>query len=123
MSTKYDICFVTVGDKKTAGEIASGLLKEHLAACVSAVPGVESSYWWKDKIETASETLLIIKTRRLLREDIIQFVKRHHPYAVPETIFTEIDGASRPYLDWIGANTLFTTNIPKDKASDSKEVL
>jgi len=123
MATKYDICFVTVGDKKTAAALASGLLKEKLAACVSAVPGVESSYWWKDKIETSSETLLIIKTRRLLREDIIQFVKRHHPYAVPETIFTEIDGASRDYQDWIGANTIFTTNIPKDKASGAKEEL
>ncbi len=123
MATKYDICFVTVGDKKTAVEIATGLLKEKLAACVSAVPGLESSYWWKDRIETSSEILLIIKTRRLLREDIIQFVERHHPYAVPETVFTEIDGASRAYQDWIGANTLFTTNIPKDKAPGTKEEL
>ena len=61
--------------------------------------------------------------RRILREDIIQFVKRHHPYAVPETIFTEIDGASRAYQDWIGANTIFTTNIPKDKATGAKEEL
>ncbi len=121
MNTPYDICFVTVGDRKTAGEIAAGLLRERLAACVSAVPGVESSYWWKNRIENSSETLLIIKTRRVLREDIIQFVKRHHPYDIPETIFTEINGASHEYLDWIGANTLFTTNIPKDKAPDSKE--
>jgi len=118
-NTQYDICFVTVGDKKTAGEIASGLLKERLAACVSAVPGVESSYWWKNRIETATETLLIIKTRRVLRENIIQFVKLNHPYDVPETVFTEIDGASSDYLDWIGANTLFTPNIPKDKAPDA----
>jgi len=120
MSTQYDICFVTVGDKKVAGDIAAGLLKEKLAACVSSVPGVESTYWWKNNIETSSETLLIIKTRRILREDIIQFVKRHHPYEVPETIFTEIDGASREYQDWIGANTLFTTNISMDKAPDAQ---
>lgn len=123
MNTQYDICFVTAGDKKTAEEIAAGLLKEKLAACVSTVPGVESSYWWKNRIETSSEILLIIKTRRILREDIIQFVKRHHPYAVPETIFTEIDGASREYQDWIGANTLFTTNIPRDKAPEQKREL
>jgi len=119
MNTQYDLCFVTVGDKKTAGEIATGLLEGHLAACVSTVPGVESSYWWKNRIERSSETLLIIKTRRILREDIIQFVKRHHPYDVPETVFFEMDGASREYQDWIGANTLFTTNIPKDKAPDT----
>lgn len=120
MNTQYDICFVTVGDKKTAEKISAGLLEERLAACVSAVPGVESSYWWKDRIEKSAEILLIIKTRRALREDIIQFVKRHHPYTVPETIFTEIDGASHEYLDWLGANTVFSTNIPKDKAPEKK---
>ena len=123
MNTQYDLCFVTVGDKKTAGEIATGLLEGHLAACVSTVPGLESSYWWKNRLETSSEILLIIKTRRILREDIMQFVKRHHPYAVPETIFMEIAGASREYQDWIGANTLFTTNIPRDKAPEKKREL
>lgn len=121
MPTQYDLCFVTVGDKKTADEIASGLLKERLAACVSAVPGLESSYWWKDRIERSSEILLLIKTRRTLREDILQFVRQHHPYTVPETVFVGMDGASREYLDWLGANTLFTTNIPKDKAPDAKK--
>ncbi|OGR68762.1 MAG: hypothetical protein A2081_05080 [Elusimicrobia bacterium GWC2_61_19] len=123
MATAYDLCFVTVGDKKTAEKISSGLLEGKLAACVSAVPGLESAYWWKDRIEKASEILLIIKTRRALREDILQFVKEHHPYAVPETVFTEMDGASKDYLDWLGANTLFTTNIPLDKAPDNKKEL
>lgn len=121
MTTQYDICFVTVGDKKTADEITAGLLNERLAACVSAVPGVQSSYWWKNRMETSAETLLIIKTRRTLRENVIQFVKSRHPYEVPETIFTGIDGAPADYLDWIGANTLFTPNIPKDKAPGTKE--
>ena len=123
MNTRYDICLVTAGNKAAAQKLAEGLLRGRLAACVSTVPGVNSTYWWKGRLEKASEVLLLIKTRRILREDIIQFVKRHHPYAVPETIFTEIDGASRAYQDWIGANTIFTTNIPKDKATGAKEEL
>ena len=121
MATQYDICLVTVGDDKTAEKISSGLLEERLAACVSAVPGLRSAYWWQDRIEKSSETLLVIKTRRALREDIIQFVKRHHPYSVPETLFLEIDGASQGYLDWLGANTLFTTNIPKGTPRDQRK--
>lgn len=115
MATQYDICLVTVGDRKTAEKITAGLLEGRLAACVSVVPGLESSYWWKDRIEKSHEFLLVIKTRRALREDVVQFVKDHHPYTVPETLFLPIDGASKAYLDWLGANTLFTTNIPKDK--------
>ncbi|MHB0997562.1 MAG: divalent-cation tolerance protein CutA [Elusimicrobiales bacterium] len=121
MDTQYDICFVTVGDRKTAQLITSGLLEGRLAACVTAVPGAESSYWWQDRIEKSSEILLVIKTRRTLREDIIQFVKRHHPYSVPETVFFQIAGASKEYQDWLGANTLFTTNIPKDKDPKAKK--
>ncbi|MCM2267563.1 MAG: divalent-cation tolerance protein CutA [Elusimicrobiales bacterium] len=116
MESQYDLCFVTAPDRKTAEELAGGLLQERLAACVSTVPGLESSYWWKDRIEKSAELLLIIKTRRALREDVMQFVKRHHPYSVPETVFFGIEGAPKEYLDWLGANTLFTTNIPKDKA-------
>ena len=121
MSTQYDICFVTVGDKKTAETITTGLLEGKLAACVTAVPGAESSYWWQGRIERSAEILLIVKTRLALREDIIQFVKQHHPYSVPETVFFEINAASKDYLDWLGANTLFTTNIPKDKAPGVKK--
>jgi periplasmic divalent cation tolerance protein len=119
MNTPYDICFVTVGDKQTAEKLTAGLLDERLAACVSAVPGVESSYRWNGRVEKSAEILLIIKTRRALREDVVQFVKRHHPYTVPETVFTEIAAGAQDYLDWLGANTLFTTNIPKDKAPEN----
>lgn len=114
MNSHYDLCFVTVGDKATARKLTEGLLQERLAACVSAVPGVESTYWWKGRIETSAEILLIIKTRRSLREDLVQFVKRHHPYSVPETLFTEIAAGSQDYLDWLGANTVFSTSTPKD---------
>lgn len=115
MATQYDLCFITAGDKATADKLAEGLLKGRLAACVTVLPGAESSYWWKDKLEKSQEFLLLVKTRRVLREDVIQFVKRNHPYENPETVFTEIAGGAAAYLDWLGANTLFTTNIPKDK--------
>lgn len=115
MPTDYDICFITVGDKKTAEALTKGLLKERLAACVSVIGGVESSYWWKGRLEKSAEMLLLVKSRRTLREDIIQFVKKNHPYSVPETVFARIDAGSRHYLDWLGANTAFTTNIPVDK--------
>ncbi len=124
MNTQYDICFVAVGDGETAEKITAGLLKERLAACVSAIPGVQSSYWWKDRIEKSSEIILLIKTRRALREDVIQFVRKNHPYTVPETIFAEIDAGAQDYLDWLGANTAFSTNIPKDiKAPGSNGTL
>ena len=114
MPTPYTVCLVTVGDEKTASLIAGGLVKGKFAACVSVVGGVASTYRWKGKVEKAKEYLLIIKTRKNLVEDVEQFIKRNHTYTVPEIFFLDIGYGSKEYLDWLGANTLFTTNIPKD---------
>jgi periplasmic divalent cation tolerance protein len=105
MATQYDLCFVTAGDRATADRLTAGLLRERLAACVTAVPGARSAYLWKGRVKQAREILLLIKTRRALRRGVTEFVKRHHPYEVPEVIFAAIDAGSRPYLDWLGEST------------------
>ncbi len=116
MSTPYTVCLVTVGDEKTASLISEGLIEGRFAACVSVVGGVTSTYRWKDKVEKSKGFMLVIKTRKNLIEDVEQFIKRNHTDTVPEILFLNIERGSREYLDWIGASTLFTTNIPKDKA-------
>ena len=115
MPTLYTVCLVTVGDEKTADLIARGLVEGKFAACVSVIGNVASTYRWQGKVERSQEFLLIIKTRQKLREDVEQFVKRNHTYTTPEILFLDVEYGSREYLDWVGANTLFTSNIPKDK--------
>jgi len=120
MATAYDICLVTVGDEKTASVITDTLLKEKLAACVSAVPGLSSTYRWKGKIENSREILLIVKARKILRNDITQAIRQKHPYEVPEILFINIDEGNKDYLNWLGANTLFTSNISKDRPENKE---
>jgi periplasmic divalent cation tolerance protein len=115
MATQYTVCFVTAGDEKTAASLAKDLVEDKLAACVSVVGNVLSTYRWEDKIETSRECLLIIKTRKNLTDDVQQFIKSHHPSKTPEVIFLDVSGGSMAYLNWVGANTLFTSNISKDK--------
>ena len=111
----YQICFVTVGNLTNAQKIANLLVEKKLAACVSILSQVKSIYRWQNKMEKADEFLLIIKSRKKLSKDIIQLVKENHNYTVPEVIFADIVDGNEEYLDWIGANTLFDTNISKDK--------
>ena len=47
---------------EAAEAVAVGLLNRRLVACVNAVPGVVSRYWWKGQISRDDETLLILKT-------------------------------------------------------------
>lgn len=60
--SSYIVVFMTVSDKKEATKIAQSLLKEKLIACANIVGPVSSLFWWKGKIDKASEFLVIMKS-------------------------------------------------------------
>jgi periplasmic divalent cation tolerance protein len=97
----YIVIFITTRDAEEAEKISKALVKRRLAACVNTVAEVSSRFWWKDKLETSKECLLIVKTRDTLLPDIIKSVKKIHSYSIPEIIAMPIAGANQDYLDWI----------------------
>lgn len=107
---------ITVPDAKTGEKISAQVLEAKLAACVNQVPGIKSRYWWEGKIETAEEALLVIKTRSSLVAELCQSVKSVHPYSVPEIIALPIVEGHTPYLNWIGANTRFSSSPEQDRS-------
>jgi len=105
MASRYRVVLVTVPGKKEGQKIAQGLVSQKLAACVNILPGVESTYRWKNKVETSSELLLVIKTQRALMDNVISYVKQNHPDEVCEVISLPIMEGNKSYLEWIGAST------------------
>lgn len=101
----YLVVFVSSGSKEEAEKIASGLLKEKLAACVNIIKDADSHFWWQGKLDKAKEALLIIKTRKSLFARLIKKVKSLHSYEVPEIIALPIIAGHKPYLDWIDEST------------------
>ncbi|KAI4366544.1 hypothetical protein MLD38_022408 [Melastoma candidum] len=99
------VVYVTVPNKEAGKKLAESIIKERLAACVNRVPGIESVYHWQGKIETDSEELLIIKTRKSLLEPLTRHVKANHEYEVPEVIALPILGGNDKYLEWIKSST------------------
>jgi len=85
----------------SAEKIAGEVLRLRLAACVNILGIVRSRYWWKGRLESADESLLLIKTRSELFVKLERTVKRIHPYETPEIIGLGIERGSKPYLDWI----------------------
>lgn len=83
---EFCVVYVTVPNDEVTSKITEAVLNRKLAACVNKVSGVESSYWWKEKIETDKEHLLIIKTRISLVDELTSVVKSNHPYNCPEVI-------------------------------------
>ena len=91
--------------QESADNIADAVLEARLAACVNIVPGVRSKYWWEGKLESDDESLLIMKTRAELVENLITKIKAAHPYDVPEIIAFEIREGNADYLKWIAEET------------------
>ncbi len=77
------------------------LVANRLAACVQLSGPVESTYRWKDQIETASEWCCTIKTLRALYPQVESKIRELHSYGEPEIVATAIVAASKGYLNWI----------------------
>jgi len=63
------------------------------------VPGVSSLFWWQDKLDSAQESLLIVKTKASLLPEIISLVKGIHSYDIPEIIALPVVGGNQDYLE------------------------
>ncbi|MGA2605499.1 MAG: divalent cation tolerance protein CutA, partial [Verrucomicrobiia bacterium] len=95
---------VTCGSRAEARKVARTILTKRLAACVNVVGGLESQYWWRGKLESARECLLLIKTTRERTRAVAGAVKAAHSYEVPEIIFVPIVSGERRYLKWLRAS-------------------
>ena len=98
----YLFVFITTADDKEARLIAGALLEQRQAACVNIVPRVNSLFWWQGKIDSAQESLLVVKTRAGLLDGIVKLVTEIHSNDVPEIIALPIVGGNKDYLDWVG---------------------
>lgn len=97
----YSIVLVTAPDLKIARRLARAALTRRLIACANLIPKLESHYWWKGKIETGSEVLMVLKTRSLKLAALEKLILTEHPYDTAEFLVLPIRRGSQRYLDWI----------------------
>jgi periplasmic divalent cation tolerance protein len=98
------LVLTTAGSDDEARKIAHALVERRLAACVNMVPRIHSVYRWQGKVESAEESLLIIKTTTDCEERVRATIRELHSYELPECIAIGIDGGSEEYLRWVSEN-------------------
>ena len=98
---EYLQIFTTTEKKQDAEKIANALVEKKLAGCVQIVGPIESTYRWKDNMETAEEWLCLIKSSWDLYEELEKAIKEIHPYETPEIIATPVVAGSRDYFTWL----------------------
>ena len=97
----FVVVLITASSAQEANSIAEALVREKLAPCVSVVPEVSSTYWWDGEVQSAKESLLIVKTSSDVFEALKDRVLELHSYDVPEIICLPLVNASEDYLSWM----------------------
>ena len=99
------VALCTCPDSDCAERIATALVTEKLAACVTRIAGARSTYMWEGKLQHDTEVLLLIKTKAEHMSVLKQRLPELHPYDVPELIALSITDGADSYLQWVQRST------------------
>jgi periplasmic divalent cation tolerance protein len=99
--TPFRLVLTSAGSSRQAGHLAQSLVEDRLAACVTVLRGAESVYLWKGQIESANESVLLIKTTEGQLEALEKRLKELHSYETPEFLVLKVEGGSADYLAWL----------------------
>jgi periplasmic divalent cation tolerance protein len=96
----YCVVLTTFSKEETGEKIISSLLTKKLAACIQ-VQKISSYYWWNGHVANDPESLLFIKTKCNLYEEVEKDILTNHDYEVPEIIKLPIENGFLGYLNWM----------------------
>lgn len=98
------IVLTTASGPEEADRLAQTLVAERLVACATLVPSARSIYRWQGQVETATETLLLLKTTADQLTALEARLHALHSYQTPEFLVLRAEGGSHAYLDWLAAS-------------------
>ena len=103
MSTEVVIILSNFPDADAARKAVRTLVEERLVACGNLIPGVESIYEWKGKMEASAEVMVLCKTTGLRAAEAQARLRALHPYEVPEILRIPVAEGWPDYLAWVAA--------------------
>ena len=99
------IVFTNLPDAAGAQALARLLVEQRLAACVNILAPCHSVYRWQDKMESAIEVPMLIKTTAERYNALEAAIRAHHPYELPEIVAVPVECGLPDYLAWVAAQT------------------
>jgi len=110
------IVLTTAANPEEAARLGRTLVEERLAACATLIPGVQSIYHWQDQVESATETLLLLKTGPDQVAALEARLRELHSYQTPEFLVLGVEVASQPYLYWLQNALIHPSGSPAKSA-------
>lgn len=94
----------TTDSEQAAATLARSIVEARVGACVQVVP-IRSFYRWDDSVQDDPEWQLQIKTSARQTDALVEHIKAHHTYDVPEIIALPITAGNGAYLTWVDEET------------------
>lgn len=98
------IVLTTAANPEEARHLGRTLVEERLAACATLIPAVESIYHWEGAVESARETMLLLKTEEGQLAALEVRLHELHSYQTPEFLVLPVESGSASYLEWMRAS-------------------
>ncbi len=83
-----------------AERVSRDVLERRHAACSQRVP-IRSAYWWRGRIESAEECLVLYKTSPKQVGALFRRLAELHPYDVPEIVELDVPRVASGYLTYL----------------------
>ena len=104
-TTALSVVYLTVPSQSVAEQLSEQLVQQHVVACVSIVPAIQSVYRWESAVCRDNEVLLMCKTRQSLVPRVAEAARALKYAECPEVIATPIVAGTNDYLQWVADNT------------------
>ena len=98
------IVMTTESTLEEANKLGRTLVEERLVACATLLPVVQSIYHWEEKIQSAPETMVLLKTTADRLDALEARLRQLHTYRVPEFLVLPVEYGSRSYTEWMLAS-------------------
>ena len=105
MRRKHYQLQTTIDDRERAEELVRRVIDARLAACGQITGPLESTYWWKGRLERQTEWSCVFKTTDGLVGRLLDFISEIHPYETPEIVAFAMDVVSSDFGDWMDDET------------------
>ena len=92
----------TCGNAEEAARLAEALVESRLAACVSRLEGIVSTYRWESKVQQDEE--ILVKATPDCYEALEKMILQLTSYELPEILAVPVQRGSPDYLKWLAAS-------------------
>jgi len=101
MTAAAMLVLTTCASPEVAAKLASTLVEARLAACVSRIGNVASTYRWQGAVRADEEVLLLIKTTEERLSAVEAAILAETGYELPECLAVRVDHGTPAYLGWL----------------------